>query len=1026
MSLNLRQLVRGAHVKKITRWFIRGLFLVVVLWIVGVLAGRVLLHVTMGQIIKLTNSKVAFESIDYDFDGSVSLEKLVISPYQKLSDDDAIFKARAVYARFGLGSLLMLRPRLKEISLKDFTFNAQHDIDTDRWNFGALKTRRPKGRPGQIPRIHLENGMLKYSEVSNGQIKRTATLPVNASFGFDEKTSRGYKFAVTASQRPQLDRDTLTGFVRPGQIVLNGRIPPIDMSAFGRTWQVNALDAEFNYDRRWNYLLKLNVVDLRSAFTRTTDTASFEALSPLKSSGPIAALLRFFKKYQPAGQVNINLIASGNLGKLGETVLDGKVYCQDASICHRGFPYTVEHMTGRLDFTQNSVVLNNLCGYHDDVELFFNGFSREFGPNRRYDVRITSDNMALEDDLYQALNPKQKKFWTSFSPNGLAAIDYRLSRYPPEDKERNLTVRLLDANAVYSSFPYPLKNLTGALLFSYDTVTASELVSEANDTRITITGRATACRTDRPICDISVRAENVPLDSTLAAALPPGQKDFYEELQMDGSADADIKVFTPEQDLSPTTFVADVSFKETSLTAPVLRFAEYKETPLDSPEKDQPVLTFSDTSGKAVFTPDLVSIEDFAGQSKIGPISMTGQIRPGDQNRPPQYDLLLHTSKVQINDDLIDMLPAPMTKMVSELRPEGKVNLNIELSRTGMDDRPDYKITVDCLHNSINSRKFLYPITDVTGCLTITKDGIALDDIVATPPNNVHVISDTSAVKIDGQIMLADNGYDSADPELSNCNVALAAESLKVKGATLSNLTTAICYDPNRQHWLAKNLIADCYGGRLAGKLEVRHPTQTASEYLLQTGFDNVDLRQFLADITQKQDPNFSNNDTTGTMRGSLNVAWQTGRSLPRIGRCCLEITDMKVGKLSPLAKLLFVLKLTGPTDFAFEKMLVDAYINHNKVFIESFDLSGDAIAFCGSGSLDMKSWDIDLTLTARGKRLATAEPSVLQSLPDALGGGVVRMEVTGNVYDPQVRTRTLPVIADSLNIFGSKPAEKK
>ena len=364
-----------------------------------------------------------------------------------------------------------------------------------------------------------------------------------------------------------------------------------------------------------------------------------------------------------------------------------------------------------------------------------------------------------------------------------------------------------------------------------------------------------------------------------------------------------------------------------------------------------------------------------------------------------------------------------MTKIVSELRPEGKVNLKIELSRAGMDDRPDYKITVDCLSNSINSSKFLYPITDVTGCLTITKDGIALEDIVATPPNNVHVISDTSAVKIDGQIMLADNGYDSTNPELSNCNVALAAESLKVKGATLSNLRTAICYDPNRQNWLAKNMVADCYGGRLAGKLELRHPTQAGSEYLLQTGFDNVDLKQFLADIRQKEapDPN-----TTGKMRGSLNVAWQTGRSLPRIGRCCLEITDMKVGKLSPLAKLLFVLKLTGPTDFAFEKMLVDAYINNNKVFIKSFDLSGDAIAFCGSGSLDMKSWDIDLTLTARGRRLATAEPSVLQSLPDALGGGVVRMEVTGNVYDPQVETRTLPMIADSLRILGSKPTPQK
>jgi len=31
-----------------------------------------------------------------------------------------------------------------------------------------------------------------------------------------------------------------------------------------------------------------------------------------------------------------------------------------------------------------------------------------------------------------------------------------------------------------------------------------------------------------------------------------------------------------------------------------------------------------------------------------------------------------------------------------------------------------------------------------------------------------------------------------------------------------------------------------------------------------------------------------------------------------------------------------------------------------------------------------------------------------------------VRMEVTGNVYDPQVETTALPVIKDTLEIFGT------
>jgi len=128
----------------------------------------------------------------------------------------------------------------------------------------------------------------------------------------------------------------------------------------------------------------------------------------------------------------------------------------------------------------------------------------------------------------------------------------------------------------------------------------------------------------------------------------------------------------------------------------------------------------------------------------------------------------------------------------------------------------------------------------------------------------------------------------------------------------------------------------------------------------------------------------------------------------------------MEVGKLSPLAKLLYVLKLTEPKDFAFEQMVVDSYIKADKLLFEKFDLSGPAIAFSGTGWMDLASDNVNLVLKARGKRLA-AEPSLVQSLAEGLGQAVVRVEVTGNVHDPQVTTRTLPVIEDSLKILGTK-----
>ncbi len=156
-------------------------------------------------------------------------------------------------------------------------------------------------------------------------------------------------------------------------------------------------------------------------------------------------------------------------------------------------------------------------------------------------------------------------------------------------------------------------------------------------------------------------------------------------------------------------------------------------------------------------------------------------------------------------------------------------------------------------------------------------------------------------------------------------------------------------------------------------------------------------------------------------MDGSLSICGGNGDNYSRIGRCRLQISDMRVGKLSPLAKLLQVLRLTEPRDFVFDQMLVDSYVKQNKLFFEKFDLCGQNVAFNGSGWMDLKTRNVDLILTARGDRLATAEPSVFESLTEGLGQAVVRIEVVGDFYDPDVTTTTLPVIKETLGLLGTK-----
>jgi hypothetical protein len=363
--------------------------------------------------------------------------------------------------------------------------------------------------------------------------------------------------------------------------------------------------------------------------------------------------------------------------------------------------------------------------------------------------------------------------------------------------------------------------------------------------------------------------------------------------------------------------------------------------------------------------------------------------------------------------------------------------------------------------DSITLKQFGYGLKGIWGDLRITNNGITIEDVSANtsegPTEKASVrINGKAAIQrssgankkhidFDGSIEFRDfnlgevtelegllqiSGLYEMQTGLQRGEANFSADKVRVKGKLLTKAGTRVGYDHKQQSWVSKSLAASCYEGKLTGKFKLK-PTSSGLEYTVETGFGDIDLRKFLQDRGNNQPPALisaeggeKGNYSSGKMSGSLNVKGQIGESFPRIGRCRLAIKDMEVGRMSPLAKVLSVLKLTEPKDFAFEQMLVDSYIENKKLFLEKIDLSGEALAFNGSGWMDLESQNINVTLTARGRRLATAKPSVLQSLTDVLGTAVVRLEVTGNYSDPTVKTTTLPVIRDSLEILGTKAAK--
>jgi hypothetical protein len=186
--------------------------LVAVFWLAFLLIGRALCQIAFGQIAELTNTKIEAGSVDFSLNGSIFIEKLVVKPYKKHSFDDAIRRAETGEARFGVGSLLLLRPRLKEIDLNYALVNAQYDLDTQQWNIPALRLRAPKTSSGKMPLVRIEKGTLQYSKVSNEQVKPIAAVPIDAKFGPDGETPESCSFRITTATIVRgLGESTLVG-----------------------------------------------------------------------------------------------------------------------------------------------------------------------------------------------------------------------------------------------------------------------------------------------------------------------------------------------------------------------------------------------------------------------------------------------------------------------------------------------------------------------------------------------------------------------------------------------------------------------------------------------------------------------------------------------------------------------------------------------------------------------------------------------------------------------------------------------
>ena len=1060
------------------------------LFVLGLCLVRMLPDAAITQIGRLTNTQPEVQSCVIDLDGSVRIQGLLVFPQDSSSESSLILKAQTVYAKFDRRSLLRLKPRLSEIDIKDFVFDARCNLDTGHWNIGSLHINTPTGKDGKMPLVNLENGVLHYSTVREGRVEVVTAVPVNARFRLDEETNRGYQFDIKTAQITRgLGQSKLEVFWKPGMVTLAGGISSKDLQSLDRSVSIYKMAAELKYDPNNSYSLELSITDLYGSPTTQRDARKPPDFRD--AVNPLAGLQEFFYRYQPSGKIDIRMDAQGNLSDLAASRISGWIDCKDLAVCDRKFAYPLDHLAGRIAFTNNTIDSNGLTALHGEVPIRIDFSLQGKGPDSQYKLHVTSEKMSLDQDLYAALDARARRAWDLVAPRGFAAIDYQSEKSSPLERQRALSVVLKNTSATYKGFPYPLNNLTGRIDLGEDHITLTDVISHTDTMSIQLNGQIRDYGTSQPQHDLVVQATSLPLDNTLGKALSPQQRAAYSALQIQGTTHADVYIRTDPNDPKPASVYTDLSFQDASILAPGIR------TPFDH------------IYGRAVLSTKSITLQDLKGQYAGNPVCISGDITLDEESKPHAFDLAISSEGVQIAD-FMTALPDHAARAIAKLQAQGKIALSARLSQKDPNVPIQYEAVLDCLSDSLRLQEFPYPLRNITGKVIIDNKQCIIQGIEAVPDTSTPPAAKTGAVSVNGQIVfsggsmhaanfqisgkdlpldatlaqalpepmrvsfaqLAPSGHFSLSPtdikisvgadgvqhldylatvHLHNANlnlpeaqigtrgsveavghfesgrgmrqgsVSVSLDSLAINHKEITTLRTLLTYDPETRRWQSDDLMGDLYGGKLIGQFDLQGAPTGAAQCKMQVGITNVNLQDYLKASAGKKAA--EKKQTTGTANGSISFSSSLGPESPRMGRCTFHVTDMQVGKVSPLAKVLASLGLTEPHNHAFENLRVDSYIQGDELLIETLEMSGD-VSLQGAGTLHLPTGQINLALIARGKRINSQEPSVFQSLTEGLMGAVVQLEFTGHFSNPEFTTKTLPLFENSFKLLGTRRGE--
>jgi len=688
-----------------------------------------------------------------------------------------------------------------------------------------------------------------------------------------------------------------------------------------------------------------------------------------------------WSKLLPAGEIDVRAAFARRAGRLQPDV---SVRCRNVSLTHYRFPYRLDRTVGTVTLKGTTLQLHltgqagghpvHVAGTIDTAEAGGRGF-----------VEVSGDGMRIDDALLAAMPPRSADILRKLRAAGTFDFVFRHDRSPqfPRGHANALAIRLSQCSLAYAGFPYPLSNVAGTIRMERGRWTIGELTG-SNDTGVVrCSGVLEPLGEDDGELVLRLAGSGVVLERELRDALPPGVRNAWDDLDPRGNAE----------------FTATVRHRVKSRETAV----EIEAQPLGDTVSIEPAwfpYRLERLRGRLSWRDGRLRFDDVRGEHDRTTVAVAGSCRFGPDGGWHVAFERLAAERLRLDHQVLDALPAGLAQAVAAVHLHGLLSLEgtIDVHSTppvtvvGADGRTEARPGPPAAAWDVH----------------LEMEQAALD--VGVPVEHVH-----GGIRLRG----------ASDGRTWSAQGDVAIDSALVRGVQITAIEGPVAVDANGVRFgqpatgpggAARRCSARLAGGRLLadGSLE----SGPAGRFSIVASLGDADLARLATEASGAA------HRYAGRLQGAVEVSGSRAGTHSLAGHGQVRLRDADIYELPVVVALLKILRVRAPDRNAFSSSVVEFRIEGPRAYLDTIELSGDAISLVGEGEVD---FDSNLRLTFRSiMGEAETQLPVMKRVMGGASGQFLLVHVAGTVAEPVTTTEAFPTLAAALQQFQSQRRDRQ